>query len=646
MAQPASQTQPTESAPAIWQRGFSVGGQLCCAAIAAFVAFTTIFGKYPAEAQYATALTLGLVAVFLLKPGPLAREGRVGLPDAALSLLFVAAALATGIYYLFNYHDIAAYREGIPNDWDLLCYAVGTIVVAEAARRVEGWVLVGIVVAAFIYLAWGHLMPGILQHRPMPMSNALEVAYSYKGIYGIALGAVVDVVLAFVILGAAIRVSGAGAFFNFIALRLTRGMRSGPAQGAILASTLFGSVNGSAPANVSSTGVLTIPMMSRAGFSARFAGGIEATASCVGQIMPPIMGVGAFIMSEITGIPYATIMLIAVVPAFLFILSLSVAAILEAQRLQIEPQNEGAAEAWTAKRRSQAIVLLAGFGTLLVLLFAGYAPTYSGLSAAGVTLAVGMLLPMTRFGLDKAREFVVDAGRDGLSVMIACAAIGIVIGAITSTGLGVKLNQMIVSMGDSQLFLALLLAALCSILLGMGLPTAASYLMVVFVAGPSLIELGVSQLQTHFFVFYYAVLSAITPPVALAVFAAAAIARERPLAIAGNALRLCAVGFALPIIWIYHPEIFLDNVSLATLPVTAMTLVSLILAIIAFNAAHIGFFFSRLPIAMRLVMAGAAIAAVYPNDLVQAAATAVIAVLLALRYLAYRRAGAVLPAQP
>ena len=626
--------------------GFSGIGQACCAGIALFVAFTTIFGKFPAEAQYATALTLGLVAVFLLKPGPCARNGEPTLPDMLLSLVFVAAALGTGLYYLQNYHEIAAYREGIPNRYDLICYAVGTLVIVEAARRVEGWVLVGVVAAAFFYMAYGHLMPGVLNHRAMPFSNALEVAYSYKGVYGIALGAVVDVVLAFVILGAAIRVSGAGDFFNFIALRATRGMRSGPAQGAIMASTLFGSVNGSAPANVSSTGVLTIPMMKRAGFSGSFAGGIEATASCVGQIMPPIMGVGAFIMSEITGIPYATIMLVAIVPAFLFILSLSVAAIFEAQRLGIEPQSDKAPEAWTTVRRGQALVLFAGFGTLLVMLFSGYAPTFSGLSAAGATLAVAMLLPMTRFGLAKAKGFLVDAGRDGLSVMIACAAIGVVIGAITSTGLGVKLNQMIVAMGSGDLLPALLLAAVCSIILGMGLPTAASYLMVVFVAGPSLMELGVSQLQAHFFVFYYAVLSAITPPVALAVFAAAAIARERPLAIAGNALRFCAVGFALPIIWIYHPEIFLDTVTLERLPVTFMTLLSLFLAVIAFNAAHVGCFIRPLPVLHRILLGTAALAAVYPGLFVQTAAAALIAGLLTERYFSHRRGPTVPAAQP
>ncbi|MDF1747907.1 MAG: TRAP transporter fused permease subunit [Alphaproteobacteria bacterium] len=631
-----SQTNPA-AAPKVLRVLFPALGQLCCVALAFFIAATTIFGKLPAEAQYAIALTLSLLAVFLLKPGVFHDNAVLTTRAALINTLLILVALGTGGYYLMNYYDIAAFREGIPNTADLICYAIGTAVVVEAARRVEGWVLVIIVVAAFFYLAYGHWMPGVLNHRAMPFSNALEVAYSYKGIYGIALGAVVDVVMVFVILGAAIRISGAGDFFNFIAMRATSGMRSGPAQAAIIASTLFGSVNGSAPANVASTGVLTIPMMKRAGYSAGFAGGVESTASCVGQIMPPIMGVGAFIMSEITGIPYATIMLVAVVPAFLFIFSLSIAAILEAQRLGIKAQGEATTDMWSALRASQAVVLVLGFGTLLAMLFSGFSPTLSGLSAAGVTLAAGFALPQTRFGWKATWEFLVESGKDGLSVMIACAAIGIVIGAVSSTGLGVKLNQLIVSMGSGDLLPALILAAICSIVLGMGLPTAASYLMVVFVAGPSLMELGVSQLQTHFFVFYYAVLSAITPPVALAVFAAAAIAREKPLIIAANSLRLCAVAFVLPIVWIYHPEIFLDSISMETIGPALVVFAALTCAIVGFNAAHIGCFFSPLRLWQRLVLAVGAAGAVYTDPWIQAAACGMILLLLIERYITQRR---------
>jgi TRAP transporter 4TM/12TM fusion protein len=364
-------------------------------------------------------------------------------------------------------------------------------------------------------------MPGILEHRPFSPSQVIEISYSYQGIYGVALAAVSDVVLVFVILGVALRISGAGDFFNYIAMKFTQGRRSGPAQCAIIASSLFGSVNGSAPANVSATGVLTIPMMKRAGYKAPFAGAVEATSSCVGQILPPIMGVGAFIMSEITGIPYANIMLAALIPAFLFILSLSCAVAFEAGRTGLEPIDFGRVD-WTSERVAQGVTLLAGFGTLITMLIIGYAQTFCGLVATGLVLVLANAFPATRLDTSKVVQFFVDGGRDGLAVLASCAAIGIVIGAVTTTGLGIKLNQVIVALGNEQLFLALVLAGLCSIVLGMGLPTAASYIMVIFVAGPAIMELGVGLLQTHLFVFYYAVLSAITPPVALAVFAAAA----------------------------------------------------------------------------------------------------------------------------
>ncbi len=251
----------------------------------------------------------------------------------------------------------------------------GHVLCLKAARRVEGWMLLSVVIAAIIYLFFGHYMPGILEHRPFSPSQVIEISYSYQGIYGVALAAVSDVVLVFVILGVALRISGAGDFFNYIAMKFTQGRRSGPAQCAIIASSLFGSVNGSAPANVSATGVLTIPMMKRAGYKAPFAGAVEATSSCVGQILPPIMGVGAFIMSEITGIPYANIMLAALIPAFLFILSLSCAVAFEAGRTGLEPIDFGRVD-WTSKRVDQGVTLLAGFGTLITMLIIGYAKLF------------------------------------------------------------------------------------------------------------------------------------------------------------------------------------------------------------------------------------------------------------------------------
>jgi TRAP transporter 4TM/12TM fusion protein len=539
--------------------------------------------------------------------------------------VLIAGAIYAWAYFTDQYDDIAYLREGLPNRSDLVCYAIGIVVVMFGAHRAEGWLLTAVVLGAIFYLLFGHLMPGILEHRPFALRRVLESAYSYKGIFGVALGSVCDIVLIFVILGTALRVTGAGELFNDLAFMLTRGKRSGPAQCAIFASAMFGSINGSAPANVASTGVLTIPLMKRAGFTGRFAGGVEATASCVGQIMPPVMGVGAFIMSDITGIPYVEIMLAAIIPSLLYLFSLSVTVSLEAGRLKLEPLSDDAPR-WDRKRVSRAGLLLLGFGTLLTMLFTGYPPTYAGMIATGVLLVAAMLLPDTRLGISDWVRLIVDSGRDGLSVLLSCAAIGIVIAAITSTGLGVKLNQEITALGHHYLLAALLLAGLCSIVLGMGLPTAASYLMVIFVAGPAIMELGVSVLGAHLFVFYFAVLSAITPPVALAVFAAAAIAKENPIMLAMDALRLALVGFILPIAWVYHPEILIGTKGTGF--VDALRYIPFLLAaIVGFSACHVGYLFGPIGALSRIALFLGAAAILVPNRWsIAAGATTVIIV--------------------
>lgn len=613
---------------------FQVLGVAACIALPLFVVWTLLFGRFPSEVQYGTALLLGLVAIFALKPaGGDAGRPRGGL-DLGVSALLVAGAFAAWGYYTANYADIAAFREGLPNRFDLWCYAIGTLVVVAGAHRAEGWTLTLVVLAAFAYLLFGHLMPGLLAHRPFSIERVLEISYGYRGIFGIALGSVVDIVLVFVILGAALRVTGAGELFNDLAMMLTRGRRSGPAQCAIVASALFGSINGSAPANVASTGVLTIPMMRRVGFSGRFAGGVESTASCVGQIMPPVMGVGAFIMSDVTGIPYVEIMLAALVPALLYLFSLSVTVTVEAGRLELAPLTEDAPR-WTRKRISQAALLVTGFGTLLTLLLTGYPATYSGLLATGVILALATILPDTRLVPSAWTRLLVESGRDALSVLLACAAIGIVIAAITSTGLGVTLNQEITALGEGNLLLALILAAICSIVLGMGLPTAASYLMVVFVAGPAIMELGVSELGAHLFVFYYAVLSAITPPVALAVFAAAAIAKEHPIPLALTSMRLAAVGFVLPIAWIYHPQIVIGTQGTGLVD-ALLALPLLMLGIVGLAAAQIGWLFRPLPVVARLALAASAAATLAPATSVNLAGAGFV---LLIAGLALRSAG-------
>ena len=591
----------------------------CAAAICLFVLYTAAFGRFASDVQNGVVLTLSLVAVLagrgwgVLGPRQWA--------DAAWRAALIAGAIGAGLYYIANFQQIAALRAGLPNTADLIAYAVGTLVVIEAARRAEGLLFQGVVIVFLLYLLFGHHLAGILRHRPMGHEEVLELIFSPQGVFGVAFTSVVNVVWIFVILGVALRVTGAGEFFNFVADRLTRDLRSGPAQCAVVASALFGSINGSAPANVASTGVLTIPMMKRAGYPAPFAAATEASASCVGQLLPPVMGVGAFIMSEITGIPYLQIMVAATAPALLFIAAISISVALEAQRLSLSAAPAGPREPWTAARRAQALVLLATFATLLTMLFSGYSAPYAGFGAVVTAMASAMLFPSVRPGLADWRRFVVEGGRDGLALAAACAAIGVVIAGVTATGLGVKLNQTIAGLGGESLLAALLLAALCSVVIGMGLPTAAAYLTVVFIAGPAIIALGVDVLQAHLFVFYYAVLSAITPPVALALFAACAIARA-PLAPAtASVMRISFVGFLLPVAWIYHPALTFGTGGGSALE-GGLAVALFLAAISACAAAAAGVLRGRLAVWERLALAGAAALIVWPDTALSAAGLA------------------------
>jgi TRAP transporter 4TM/12TM fusion protein len=588
-------------------------GASACTGIVFFIAYTTLVGKQPAWVQLEVVLTLALVAVFAFNPGLKKGARQATSAEYILTFLLMGGALLTGAYMMQNYQAIAAFREGVPNTWDIAVYIVGTLIVLEASRRAEGWILLAVVMAAVFYMFAGPYLPGMFNHRGMDVKQAFELSFSQQGIFGVALDAVVNIVYIYVIFGAALRLTGVGDFFDWISEALTKKYRSGSAQCAIVASALFGSINGSAPANVVANGAITINMMSRAGFTRAYAGAVEASSSVVGQIMPPVMGVGAFIMSEITGIPYLKIMLAAIVPSLVFIFSLSVVTAMEAEKIGIKGEDQKKREPWTAQRIAQFAIMSAGFGVLLVMLFTGYSVDLCGLGATATVISLSLVFPWTRPSLAKLKQIVVDGGKEGLSVTVSCAAIGIIIGAVAGTGLGVKISQGIVAMGGQYLVLALVMAAVCSILLGMGLPTAASYLMVISIAGPAIIKLNVSVLGTHLFVFYFAVMSAITPPVALAVFAAAAIAQVSVISIALISMRLCLVAFILPFMWIYHPEIMLQNLNPEIWLSILGGVAALLAGTLALAATQVGYFKGRLCIWERVLLAAAAAIIFWPG---------------------------------
>ncbi len=596
-------------------------GYTLCAIVAVFTFYTIIMGQFTAQVQRGIFLLGTGGAVFALKPfnaGWAVSENSFKVwVDRLLNLIFIVLLSFAVIYLFFNYFEISAYREGLPNTWDLIAYAAGTIAVLEGVRRTDGWPLLSVILLTLVYLFFGDKIGGFLGHHRIGFDEILEMSFGMNGVFGIALGVMVNVVYIFVIFGAILRVTGAGELFIDLAYMLTGRFSGGPAQSAVVASAFFGSINGSGPANVVSTGSFTIPLMKRTGFKPEYAAAVEATASCVGQIMPPIMGVGAFIMSEITGISYGKIMLAAIVPALLYSFSLLTNVYLQSRFRGIDRIPEEQIPKFKRAMIPRIVVLLLAVGAILYRILTGQTPATAGLSGALTLLVGSFFVKEMRPDLRKLKTMLVEGGKDGLNLTMSCAGIGIIIGGISATGLGVKLGQAIIGVGENNLILALIMSAICSLIIGMGLPTAASYLMVVFIAAPAITKLGLPVITAHMFIFYYAVMSAITPPVALCSYAASGIAQSDPLKTSINAVRLGSVGFLLPFLWIYNPELMFMGASVLS---NLFVILLCVVAVFVLASANTGFLRRRLAIWERVMFLLLASGIAYPSGEVRIAA--------------------------
>jgi TRAP transporter 4TM/12TM fusion protein len=595
-------------------------GLTACAFIAAFTFYTILAGQFTAQVQRGIFLLASGVAVFTLKP--FRKDWVDSTPgrqwaDRFITLFFMGLLTFSVVYLFFNYFEISVSREGIPNSWDLICYTAGAVTVLEGVRRTDGWPLLTVILLVVLHLFWGHHIPGLLGHHKMSYTEILEMCFSLSGVFGIALAVVANVVFIFILFGAILRITGAGEIFIDLAYMLTGRYVGGPAQCAVVASAFFGSINGSGPANVVSTGAFTIPLMKRTGFKPEFAGAVEATASCVGQIMPPIMGVGVFIMSEITGIEYGRIMIAAIIPALLYSFSLLVNVRFQAAKLNLSAVDRNEIPRFTRSLIPRLVVIGLAILVILYQILTGRTPSMAGLSGAFVVFGASFFVKEMRPDIKKIVAMLVEGGKDGVGLIISCAGIGIIIGGLSATGVGVKFSQAIIGLGQAHLPLALIMTAICCLLLGMGLPTAASYLMVVFIAAPAMSQLGLPVLTAHLFIFYFAVMSAITPPVAVCAYAAAGISQSSPMKTGILAVRLGTVGFLLPFLWIYNPELTLSGAGFFQ---TVWVTLSCSLAVIALAAGNIGFLRRPLFFSERLIFFGIAFGLASHMYLMQTAA--------------------------
>ena len=566
-----------------------------------FHLYVAFFGAPDAYVMRGMHLAFALALAFLILPG---RDGKAKSPNLFDLALLVAAAAAS-LYPMFNleYIRMRMYYVDDPTTLDYVFGVTLILVVMEAARRATGLALTVTAALFLLYgLTWGNQSIGIM----------LDQLYlTTEGIFGIPLYVSATYVMLFILFGAFVERSGAGQLFMDFALALAGHTSGGPAKVAIITSSLFGTVSGSAVANVMTTGTFTIPLMRRTGYRPAFSGAVEAVASTGGQLMPPIMGAAAFVMAEFLGTSYLTVAAFAILPAILYYVAVFMAVHFEAKRIGLKGIPKPDLPRLGKVLRERGHLFLPLFIIVGVLL-SGYSAAYAALCGIGSVIPTTWLRSSTRYTFTpRAIIEALEAGaRNTLVVALACACAGIVIGTITLTGLGLAFTNVVMTASQNMLLPALILTMLAGIVLGMGLPTTPAYIVQVALLVPALVRLGVQVEAAHLFVLYFAVLSAITPPVAMAVYAANGISRAGLMESSWAAVKLGLTGYIIPFMFVFGPSllmigewhVILGTVITATIGVTCLA-----------AALHNYFFFGHTHIWERLLLLAAAFVLINPG---------------------------------
>ncbi|PIX19206.1 MAG: permease, partial [Deltaproteobacteria bacterium CG_4_8_14_3_um_filter_51_11] len=568
---------------------------------------------------------------FLTVPFKNARKDRLTV-WLILDWLMIAASVACTVYICYNL-DALFERQG---DWlfsDTLVSIVGTLLVIEACRRVIGPAMALICCLGILYALFGPYMPELFEHKGYTIERiATTLWLTTEGVFGLPIGVAATFVFVFVLFGAFLEVMGGGAFFIDLAYALTGRFSGGPAKTSVLASGFMGSVSGSAVGNVVATGSFTIPMMKKVGYKPHVAGAIEAAASTGGQLMPPIMGAGAFLMAEFTNISYLTIIKVALMPAIMYYLTVLLFVHIEAQKLGLKGEaKENLPKAFKVIR--EGLPFLVPVGILIYVLVSNYSPMMAGFVAVISTVFASLIARVIKllvhsdgglresiaspyFIVKQARD-ILDAlergAKNAIMVSVACAAAGIIVGMVTLTGMGLKFSSMVLDLSLGIELLALLLIAVASLVLGMGLPVTASYIVLATLTGPALLDMGVPLMVSHMIVFWYSQDSNVTPPVSLASFAAAGVAGANPMKTALTSWKLAKGLYIIPIVMAYRPLLGVgENFEINHLEVY-LTAAATTLGLVAFAAALERYFFRKATWFETLLFVAAALGLFWPS---------------------------------
>ena len=603
-----------------------------------FQLYSILSGRITAQVVRATHLAFVMLLAYLLFPM------KKDMPKDKLPWYDVILAIigaASWSYITINFDSLVR-RAGIYTSTDIIIGIIGILLVFEACRRIVGLPILIISIVFIIYALFGAYAPGFLNHRGYSLQRLVShLFYNTEGIMGTPIGASATFIFLFIFFGALLDKTGIGQFFIDICNAIAGGFDGGPAKVAVLTSAMFGTVSGSSVSNTVGTGSFTIPMMKSLGYRPEFAGAVEASASTGGQLMPPIMGAAAFLMAESLGIPYMEVAKAAIIPAILYFTGIFIMVHLEAKKTGLKGLSRDSLPKigeLLMKKGYLVIPLL----TIIYFFVLGKTAIYAGLMgiiAAAIVAIVNSIVDIimkrkVSFGLNDLIDVFVNAARNIISVAIACAMAGIIIGVITLTGLGLKIGAGLISISGGIPLLLLFLTMISSIILGMGVPTTANYLITSTIAASAIIGLGYEPLAAHMFVFYFGIIADVTPPVALAAMAGAAIAKSDPLKTGIEATKLSIGAFIIPYMFIFNPDILMINTTISDIiPI----LITSLIGMFGVSAGLEGYVFRKCKPYERILFIIAGLLSIYPEVYSDIIGIGIIAILVIVQIITKRK---------
>ncbi len=547
---------------------------------------------------------------------------------AILDWILVALSLAAPIYISTDYLGVVE-RAGNANTMDMVMATLLVALVLEASRRVSGNVLSILSLIFIAYGLFGREMPGMFMHRGYDwLSLSNHFFANTEGIYGTSVNVAASYIFLFILFGAVMSKSGMGQLFNDLALALAGHTKGGPAKVSVLASGLLGSINGSAVANVVTTGAFTIPLMKKTGYSKEFAGAVESAASVGGQLLPPIMGAAAFIMAEMLGVKYSSIIVWAAIPALLYYLGIIIQVQLRASKDGLLGLPREQLPSFNVVMKSRGHLLIPVIFLLYMLFFSGTTVVYSAVLTIVLTIIVAQVKKETRMSFNDIINALADGAKQTVSVAIACACVGIIIGVCSKTGFGLTMANTIIALGGTNILFTLVFTMITCMVLGMGLPSIPAYIITAAIAAPALAKLGIAPAAAHLFSFYYAMFANLTPPVALASFAAAGLSGGDPMKTGFASVKLAIAGFIVPFMFVFSPQLMLID---TTIFEGLWTAASACLGVFLLAVSVEGYFLVPVSLWLRIIVLVGSLGLMYPGATTDIAGVVVLAILYVIQ---------------